>query len=291
MRRGFIKHAILSIAALVFFLNQTLAQDSIKVMSEIKRAPWFVEKFRVTVGTFLPVSNTSIQVDIKGGIPGAEVDFEKDLGFNTTQLTLQANFQWRISRRSRINLHYYNIPRKSTYTLNKDITFNDIVYPVSASVNSYFNTAIYQVSYGYALLAKPNFELGVLIGTHLVGGEVGISLNNTNGTISANSDFGFTAPVPDLGIWGGYAFSKKLALNLELTYLDLTISDVSGRIISYNVLFTYRATGKLDIALGYSGLNFRVDVYKANAEGHFKWGYNGPALGVTYSFGKKPWGD
>ncbi len=28
---------------------------------------------------------------------------------------------------------------------------------------------------------------------------------------------------------------------------------------------------------------------ETNGEGHFKWGYNGPSLAVTYSFGKKPW--
>jgi hypothetical protein len=292
MKQGltFLTQAILLTATLVSIHGQALGQDSVSVRNELKQAPWFVEKFRVSVGGFLPVSNTNIQVDIKGGLPGAEIDFEKDLGFNTTQLTFQADFQWRITRRSRINLSYYNIPRKSTYTLNREIIFNDIVYPVSASVNSYFNTAIYQVTYGYAIVAKPNLELGVLIGTHLVGGEVGISLNNSNGSISADSDFGFTAPVPDLGIWGGYSFNKRLAFTLDLTYLDLTVGDVSGRIIAYNALFLYRATGKLDIALGYSGLNFRVDVFKTNAEGHFKWGYNGPALGVTYSFGKKPWG-
>lgn len=279
----------LSFAAVVFVITHTFGQDADTTTNELKKAPWFVERFKGSIGTFLPVSNTNINVDIKGGVAGQEIDFEKDLGFNQTQLTFQADFQWRISRRSRINLNYYNIPRKSTYNIQKDIIFNDIVYPVSASINSYFNTAIYQLSYGYAILAKPNYEFGVLIGTHLVGGEVGMSINNPNGAISGSSDFGFTAPVPDLGIWGGYAFSDRLAVNLEFTYLALTAGDVSGRILSYNLLFLYRATGKLDIALGYSGLNFTVDVYKTNAEGHFKWSYNGPSLGVMYSFGKKAW--
>ncbi len=281
---------LLSIAAVVIIITHTFGQDAAPAPSEVKQAPWFVEKYRVSIGTFLPVSNTNISVDIKGGVAGQEIDFERDLGFNQTQLTFQANFQWRISRRSRINLNYYNIPRKSTYNIQKDIIFNDIVYPVSASINSYFNTAIYQISYGYAILAKPNYEFGVLIGTHLVGGEVGMAINNPNGSISGSSDFGFTAPVPDLGIWGGYAFSDRFAVNLEFTYLALTTGDVTGRILSYNALFVYRATGKLDVSLGYSGLNFSVDVYKTNAEGHFKWSYNGPSLGVTYSFGKKAWG-
>ncbi len=40
--------------------SQTSASDSTK----IKTAPWFVEKFKVTAGFFVPVSNTNIQVGI-----------------------------------------------------------------------------------------------------------------------------------------------------------------------------------------------------------------------------------
>ena len=130
--------------------GQTTVTDSTK----LKTAPWFVEKFKFSAGFFVPVSNTNIQVGIKGGVAGTEIDFEKDLGFNSSQLTFLANFQWRVSRRSRINLNYYNIPRSSTHTIQKDITFNGIVYPVNASINSYFNVAIYQVSYGYAITGK-----------------------------------------------------------------------------------------------------------------------------------------
>lgn len=257
--------------------------------TSIKKAPWFVERFRLSAGTFLPVSNTNIQVSILGGVAGTDIDFETDLGFNKSQLTFLANIQWRTTRRSRINFNYYNIPRSSTHVLDRDITFNNKTYTVNASVNSYFNTAIYQVSYGYAILAKPNYELGVLIGTHLIGGNVGISLNNPNGTISAASDFGFTAPLPDLGIWGGYAFNKRLALTLDFAYLSLAVGDYSGSILAYNASFVYKVIDRLDVSLGYSGLNCTFNVVKTNAEGHFKWSYNGPSLGVTYSFGKKYW--
>jgi hypothetical protein len=108
--------------------------DSTLNIKPKKTAPWFVERFRLSAGLFVPVNNTSIQVGIKGGAIGTEIDFEKDLGFGKTDFTFLANFQWRISRRSRLNLNYYNIPRNSTHTLQKDITFGDNTYPVNATV-------------------------------------------------------------------------------------------------------------------------------------------------------------
>lgn len=257
--------------------------------AEKKIAPWFVEKFKLTLGGFLPVTNTSLQVGVKGGFEGTNINLEKDLGFDNTQFTFLANFQWRISRKSRINLNYYNIPHSATHTLDKDIIFKDDTFHVNSTVNSFFNTAIYQVSYGYAIVAKPNYEVGVLIGTHLVGGKAGISVNGNNVGTSKSTDFGFTAPLPDLGLWGGYAFNNRLAVNLELDYLSLTVGDITGSLFDYNLLFTYRLIEKLDISLGYSGLNFKVTAEKKNATGEFKWGYNGPYIGASYSFGNKSW--
>jgi len=270
----------------VLILTNCFAQDATNNATLLKKAPWFVERFRVTGGFFVPSNNTNLQVSIKGGAVGTEIDFENDLGFAKNELTFLGNFQWRIKRRSRINLNYYNIPRSATHTIDRDITFNGKTYPVNATVNAVFNTAIYQVTYGYAILAKPNYELGLLIGTHLVQGRAGMALN---ATASATTDFTFVAPVPDLGIWGGYAFNKRIAINLDFTYLALSYGDYSGRILAYNLLFIYKMTNKLDLSAGFSGLNFRLDVDKTNAEGHFKWGYNGPSFGAVYSFGKKSW--
>ena len=273
----------------LFIILNSYSQAPDNNPTEKKIAPWYVERFKVSAGFFLPVNNTSIQVSAKGGAAGTDIDFEKDLGYKSDQLTFLANFQWRISRKSRLNLNYYNIPRNTTHTLQRDITFNDKTYNVNTTVSSFFNTAIYQVSYGYAILAKPKYELGLMIGTHLVGAKVGIAVTGAGGAAAKSSDFRFTAPLPDLGLWGGYAFSDRFAVNLDIDYLSLTIGNISGSIFAYSLLFTYRLVDKLDIGLGYNGLNFNITANKNNAEGKLNWGYNGPALGVTYSFGNKSW--
>lgn len=59
--------------------------------------------------------------------------------------------------------------------------------------------------FGYSMFSKPKYEAGLLIGTHIVGANSGISLNGTNRGGSVSNNFGFTAPLPDIGIWGGFA--------------------------------------------------------------------------------------
>ncbi len=274
---------------LLLAITKGFGQQSDSASVEKKIAPWFVERFKLTAGFFLPVNNTSIQVGLTGKAAGTEIDFQKDLGYTQEVGTFLAGFQWRISRRSRINFSYYDINRSANHTLDKTIYFKGDTFNINTSIHTFFNTAIYQVSYGYAILSKPNYEAGVLIGTHLIGGKVGISANGTNMGISKTSDFGFTAPLPDLGLWGGYAFTPRLAANADIDYLSLTVGDISGSIFAYNILLTYKLIKQLDISLGYTGLNFKVDATKENVNGHFKWGYNGPSLSATFVFGKKSW--
>jgi hypothetical protein len=274
---------------LIFSISIGYAQTKDSTAKNKLVAPWWVEKFRLSAGFFLPVNSTKVQVGANGQADGTNIDFQKDLGFGATIATFMANFQWRISRRSRVNLGYFNMKRTNTHTLQKDITFDTTTYHVNSSVNVFFNTAVYQFSYGYAIIEKPNYEVGVSIGAHTIGAKAGISLNGVNANISESTDFGFTAPLPDLGIWGGYAFTNRFAGSLDFSYLSLTVNNITGSIVTYNVIFTYKLIRQLDIALAYTGLNFDVKTTRKNANGEFKWGYNGPSLGATFSFGKKSW--
>jgi hypothetical protein len=100
-------------------------------------AAWWVEKFKITDGLFVPVNNTKIQVGANGSAAGTDIDFNKDLGFGSSSVTFLANAQWRISRRSRLNLGYYNISGNSKHTLQKDITFDSTTYHANTTVDTY----------------------------------------------------------------------------------------------------------------------------------------------------------
>jgi len=200
---------------LIFGAFAALGQKSDSALSRKLVAPWWVEKFRVSAGFFVPVSSTKIQVSANGYIDGTNIDLNKDLGYNADIATFITSFQWRISRRSRLTLGYFNMQRSTTHKLQKDIIFDSTTYPANTVVNSYFNTTIYQFSYGYAIVEKPDYEIGIQIGTHAVESKVGITSNGYSAGATISNNFGVSAPLPDLGIWGGFAFSKRLAANLD----------------------------------------------------------------------------
>jgi hypothetical protein len=258
-------------------------------MSHKMVAPWFVERFKISAGFFLPLSNTKIEVDNHNGGDGSVIDFEDDLGLNTATETLLADFQWRASRRSRFDLSFYRLNRSATKIIDKEINFADSTYGIKSDVKGFFNTDIYRFSYGYALIAKPKYELGLTIGAHVVRANVGIGLNTSNGSRSANTDFGVTAPLPNFGVWGGYAFSDRFALNGEFDWLSIAVGDIEGRILAYNISFLYEIVKNLHVTVGYTGLNCRVDVTKTERSANLKWGNNGPSITAAFTFGRRSW--
>jgi hypothetical protein len=255
----------------------------------IRIAPWYVERFKVTAGFFLPVNNTNIRVDGSQGRIGTDIDFENDLGFQTTTSTFLADFQWRASSRSRFDLSYYHINRSSNHTLDKTIYFGNDTFNINTNIHAFFNTDIYRFSYGYAILSDPKYEVGLLIGAHVIGLSVGMGVNGQNVNAEVSQDYKITAPLPDFGIWGGYAFSGRWAINAEFNWLNVTIDNINGRILGGNISVMYKIINHLTASVGYTGLNFKVDAESKHLDGQLKWGYNGPALTAAYTFGHKGW--
>jgi hypothetical protein len=105
------------IIALLFSISSAYSQTKDSLV-----APWWVEKFRISAGFFLPVNNMKVQVGAKGSANGKESILKKILDKRNGAYFLAA-FDWRISRRSCISLAYYNINRSNTHTLERDITF------------------------------------------------------------------------------------------------------------------------------------------------------------------------
>lgn len=270
-------------------VSQTPYRDSIN-WSKKKTAPWFVDRFKIGAGFFAATTTTDIKLgNTSGGSIGSDIDFEKDLGLKRNVETFLANFQWRISRRWRMDFSYYQLNRSSSKTLERTINYGDHTYNVAATVSSYFNNTIYRASFGYAILAKPNAELGLLIGAHTLQSSMGVGLVAGGAGAAYKDNFNFTAPLPDFGIWGGVALSKRLALNGEFDYLSIAAGDFKGEIVGYNAALSFKALKQLDLSLGYTGFNFSIDANTNHQNAHIGWGYNGPSLTVDFRFGHNNW--
>lgn len=271
-----------------YILNTLKSQDSTKGKA-MRDVPWFVERYRISLGFYGGINNTNIQLNSTSGEIGTNIDFEKDLGYDSYSSSVFADFQWRSTSRSRFMLSYYNLRRDTNYRLEKTFEFGDNTYDVGVDIYSYFDAAVYRFSYGYAIFSKPKYEVGLSIGTHIINMEAGIGIKGANISAEVSDNFGVTAPLPDFGIWGGYAFTERFALNAEFDYFAITVEDIKGQVVSYNISATYKLSNHFNITGAFNSLNTTVDRSGKLAYAKVEWGNNGFSLRAAYTFGNKKW--
>ncbi len=278
------------VMALMVSCISAAAQNEVAKSHKKKPAPpTYTERLRVSAGAFAAINNTIIKVDGSNGRIGTTINFQKDLGFTQSTATFLGDIGWRASRRSSFNLNFFHINRTSTHILQKDINFRDSTYPINSRVQGFFNTDIYQFSYGYAVLLRPRYEAGFAIGIHVVGANSGLGILTTRGELSREQDFGFTGLLPDLAVWGSYGIAKNWVVNGSFGYLALGVDSTWGRILTFNTVVTYHFAKHFSTSVGYTDLNFKVKVTRRIGKGNLEWGYNGPSLTLNYSFGKNHW--
>jgi len=262
----------------------TLISEQIQAIPE--DLPWHARRFKFSAGVFFPSNNTEVEYGSNNGEFGNLIDFEKDLGFDKNSTSFAGAFEWRISRRSRLGAEFFYLKRTSTKTLQKEIEFGDHTYPIDARISAFANNQIIRISYGYAFISKPKYEIGALIGSHVLLIDMGIKLEAGTQQLEYRDNFDFTAPLPDIGVWGEFVLGKKVGLYANINYFALKVNNIDGRILSYNLSVLYNVYKNFSLTAGYTGLNIRVNVERERLNGFLKWSYNGPTLTATYAFGK-----
>ncbi|KLT69236.1 hypothetical protein [Flavobacterium sp. ABG] len=260
-------------------------QNKIEQDTYSEDLPWHARRFKVSAGSFFPVNNTQIQVGTNNGKIGTTIDLEDDLGFTKSSASFLGTFDWRISRRSRLGFEYFSLDRSSSKTLQREINFGEHTYDVNARVTAFFNVQIARIAYGYAFLSKPKYEAGLLIGAHVLFADLGLRVDANQAVAEVHDNFNFTAPLPDIGLWGEFVLGKRFGLYANVNYLALKIDTIDGRILSYNLSLLYNVYKNFSLTAGYTGLNFKVEDIEKHLNGSLKWGYNGPTLTAVYTFG------
>src|SRR5688500_12507168 len=93
------------------------------------------DKFWFELGFYWPKVDTTVQVNsVADSTVGTEIDFENDRDFGDGEALPSCTAGARISDRFRVVGEYYSLGRSSETTLERDIVFDGITYPVTAQV-------------------------------------------------------------------------------------------------------------------------------------------------------------
>ena len=241
----------------------------------------------INVQAYYPKVDTNVRVtaDIADTI-GTDIDLERDLSLDDRDILPAVSIGSRFGKVV-VGFDFYKLNRDGVVDLGRDITFDDVTFPLNARVESGFDSDVYRLTVGYSFIQKPDLEIGAAIGLHATDFTVSISGEIAGNEFEAQSQArrrSVLAPLPTLGLYGTWRIGRRLEANGRIDYLSLNIDDYDGELINAQAGINYSITPNLAIGAAYRYVRYRVGVDKELWNGRMIYALNGPALIAQVSF-------
>lgn len=245
------------------------------------------QRFYVSIEGFFPNLDTTVRLDATDGTTGTVIDFEQNLGMSSTETLPAFGIGWRFARKHRLRFDYFSLKRSGAAISTTEIRFGDQVFQIDLPISSFFDIDSYSFGYSYSPIFDQKKELGLSVGLSVQDVQFGLKGNQGVGIIEAES--GITAPLPAIGVDGGYAFTEKWIgrAGVGFFFFDLALSNeqqLSGSITAADVAIFHRTFEHVEFGVKYA--YFDVDVEYGNELGFnaVEYRYHGPSLVFAATF-------
>src|SRR5687768_17139762 len=183
------------------------------------------DKFWIQATGFLANVDTDVRISSAANPTlGTQLDLEDDLGLDDSSLLPAIYAGAKLGGGFVITGEYYSLGRDSTATISRNITIDDVTYPVNGSVTAGFDTAIYRFTVGYTFVRNETVEVGAAIGFHATELEFSISGQGSTGGAPVTSQVrrkDVLAPMPTVGLYTTFEAMPRVTINARVDYLSL----------------------------------------------------------------------
>ena len=253
----------------------------------------------IAAGLFFADFNTTARLDGSGGMIGSSIDLEDDLGMDSNSELWTVSAGLYMSRRWRFEAEYLDHKRASIGEAGRDFTWGDQTIEAGIKVIAKFEVAITRLAVGYDFIQKEDRLMGASVGVHWVNSLAGIqgegSISGGLPTIDPGFNifqFDFAAeaisdeklPLPNVGLYGSYAFGKGFQLNGRVDFFMLDIGEWGGDFLSAYGELAYVADNGFYCGAGLQYLVINVDYEGRFFDGRIHYRHFGPRVDVGFRF-------
>lgn len=264
-------HCCLTIAAVVLMLpfSHARAQASDQ------------EKLSLSIGLFVTDRGSTTRLDVQSNsMTGTEVDLEGEFGLDSSDSVFRLDGYYRFNPKHRIDFSWFDLSRTGSERSQRDIDWNETLFPAGIVIDTNFDLAIYKVAYTWSFLQRDWGYLGVTAGLYIA--DIGMSL--TSPSIGAREDGGFTAPLPVIGLRGEYHFSDRWSLRASTEIFAFSYEAFDGSLYDTYVGLDYQLFDRMAIGAGLNSVRMNLGVDKENTSGHLDWDYDGGLIFLKFDF-------
>jgi hypothetical protein len=170
-----------------------------------------------------------------------------------------------------------------TRTLDRDFAWGNYTFQANADVTAENKLGVYELSYEYAFMRRPNFELAAGAGIHLLNMSFKLSGNATvtdaNGNVTpasfATSSNNLPAPLPVIGVRALWAITPTIFIEPELQVFKFKYDAYDGNWSDLRIAAKWMFSRHFGVGVGYDNFRVNVDVSKASFNGNVTLGYSG----------------
>jgi hypothetical protein len=246
-------------------------------------SPYLDDRFAVSFGSYF--IETKLKLDLKGNAAGSDqpVDVSHDFNRNVNFNRVRADALWRINPRHHVRFMWFGNRVDRSRILDRDLAWGDYTFQANATLNAHTTLGVYELSYEYAFLRRPTFELAAGAGIHTMDISIRLSgqatITDANGNTSAagfsTSSSHLPAPLPVAGVHATWAATPRLLIEPSAQLFKVNVDGFSGHWTDLRLVANWMFTRHFGIGAGYDRFDVNVDVAKAKFNGSLKTGYSG----------------
>jgi len=229
--------------------------------------------FHAHINSHLRLGNESL------GTEGTDVDFEKDLGLDSSRWMPRAKFGIRFLKRFRFEGEDFQLTRGRDFLIKRDLIIDDTLYPVAADVHTHFGTNIFRIAVGYSLVRKNNAEFGLAIGAHVSRAKIGIEA--LGGALEEHHSK--SAPLPNVGLYGNAKLWGPVTLQGNVEAFKLKVGNYKGALLAGQLGLNYRIVKNVGVGLGYRYAHYKVRARTNSWDGTLWYNYSGPTAYLEFA--------
>ena len=217
------------------------------------------DKLSINFGGFLTGLRNSLVLGSEELGLGVAIDLENALGLESSELVFRSDLEYIYGKRNRHTLRfgYLGFFRSSTKTIDTELEFGGVVYPVGTQIKSTYDLQIFRGTYAYNYFTDKRIRLGASIGVFVM--PVKFSAE-TGSAIASATDF--TAPLPVLGLDFNFAITPKVYIKQSIEFLYVQFGGIKGSINDINLKVEYNPWKHVGFGLGYNSYQLALRIPK-----------------------------
>jgi hypothetical protein len=234
----------------------------------------------LTAGFYWGNVSTFGQFDSGKGTPGTTLTAEQDLGLTNQVYQPRIEIMFRLQKRGRLRVNFFDLRRSGETLLDRQIKFGDQTFQASENVQSVINWRQMDLTYTYSFLRGERYELGAGLGVHLLEAQASAQIPGT----PQRSDYSQAGPFATVALDGTYLIDRHWSFNARAQYMRITVSNFSGMLNDYHADLQYRWRRNLAFGASYDHAQDEVDVRNNDPSGILRLTFTGPELFVRVSY-------